>query len=120
MFMYLINDDMTHEIVIHKPLNVREQKFVNLRLTSDSAAEAARLAGYTTNPASQASRLLRRARVKNAIREARTKLAEDYCIDRNLIVEKLIDAYYKSDNIIDQIRAVREIGLICGLYRSPR
>jgi phage terminase small subunit len=111
---------MSQEIVIHKPLNVREQKFVNYRLTSDSAAEAARLAGYVSNPASQASRLMRRARVRVAIDVARSKLAEDHGVDWNFMVEKLIDAYYKSENIRDQIRAVREIGLICGLYRSPR
>ena len=104
------------------PLNFREQKFVEQYLIAPNGAKAARAAGYTSNASSQASRLLRRERIRNAIERVRMNLAERNGIDQDKIVEMLLQSYTEASNkgnAMDMLKAVREIGLLCGLYTKP-
>ena len=88
-------------------------------MTTKTVTEAARLAGYESNPGSQASRLMRRARVIDAVRQARDALAERNIIDQNRIVELLLQSYHdardKSDSR-NMLKAAVEIGHLCVLY----
>jgi phage terminase small subunit len=103
-------------------LNAREQKFVVQYLVAPTGTQAALVAGYTSNPSSQASRILRRGRIRNAIERARMNLAERNGIDQDKIVEMLYQSYvaakYKG-NAMNMLKAAREIGLLCGLYPQP-
>ena len=104
------------------PLNVREQKFVEQYLIAPNGAKAAQTAGYTSNASSQASRLLRRERVKIAIDRARMNLAERNGINQDKIVEMLFQSYAGANNRGDamgMLKSAREIGLLCGLYPQP-
>jgi len=117
--MYAEITNLPQEIPFHKPLNQREMLFVQHRLTTKTATEAARLAGYESNPGSQASRLMRRTRVRDAVRQAREALAERNNIDQNRIVELLLLAYHEAGDKSDSrnmLKAAVEIGHMCGLY----
>ncbi len=117
--MYAEITKLAHEIPFHKPLSQREMLFVQHRLATKTATEAARLAGYESNPGSQASRLMRRTRVRDAVRQARDALAERTSIDHNRIVELLLQSYYEASDKGDSrnmLKAAVEIGNLCGLY----
>ena len=119
MTMYVESSKLMGNIVLHKPLNHRETLFVDHCLTAKTNTEAARLAGYSSNPGSQASRLLRRERVQVAIGKARQKLAHRNSINQDAMIEMLLLAYNTADNegnATGMRKAAREIGLLCGLY----
>ncbi len=117
--MYAEITKLAQEMVFHKPLNQREMLFVQHRLTTKTATEAARLAGYESNPGSQASRLMRRTRVRAAVRRARAALAERSNIDQNKIVQLLLQSYHEASDKGDSrnmLKAAVEIGHLSGLY----
>ena len=119
--MYAEITKLAQVIPFHKPLNQREMLFVQHRLTTKTATEAARLAGYESNPGSQASRLMRRARVRDAVRQARDALAGRNNIDQNRIVEFLLQSYHEARDKSDSrnmLKAAVEIGQLCGLYTN--
>jgi len=100
-------------------LTHREQKFVAAFLEAPTHKAAALSAGYLSNPSSQASRLLRRPRVRKAILHEREQLMKYHKIDRNSLAENLLSAYsdaHQEKDVMGMIRAVRELGLLCGLY----
>ncbi len=110
---------MAKKIVIRQSLNHRETLFIQHYLTAKTATEAARLAGYTCNPGSQASRLMRRTRIQETIRQARDALAKRNGIDQNKIVELLLLSYDEARNKNDamgMLRSAKEIAELCGLY----
>jgi phage terminase small subunit len=106
------------ETVLHRPSR-RVQRFVALYLICDTAKEAALKAGFSSNPGSQASRLLRREQVSLAIEQARRELADRHKIDQDKIIKMLLDAYNKASEKGDamaMLGAAKEIGVFCGLY----
>ena len=121
--MYAEITKLAQVIPFHQPLNQREMLFVQHRLTTKTATEAARLAGYESNPGSQASRLLRRERIRIAIDKARNELADHHELDRNIMVFMLLAAYERAKNegnAARMIQAVREIAVLCGFLPGNR
>ena len=66
----------TEETETIKPLNMRQQKFVDNYVTSGNATRAAEAAGYA-HPNVQAFRLLENISVKAAIEAIRSDMADD-------------------------------------------
>ena len=100
-------------------LTQKESKFVAAYLTDPSIKEAAISAGYLSNPSSQGCRVLNRPRVQNAIQTEQQGLQERHQIDRDNLVRKLLACYrsaHRRSDTLGMIRAVRELGLLCGLY----
>ena len=121
--MYAEKPKLAQVIPFHQPLNQREKLFVQHYLTSNTATEAARLAGYESNPGSQASRLLRRERIRIAIDKARNELADHHELNRNIMVVMLLAAYERAENegnVARMIQAVREIAVLCGFLPANR
>jgi phage terminase small subunit len=102
-----------------RPLSHRENSFAENFITSKTATEAARNAGYLCNPGSQASRLLKRSRVQIAITQARRDLSVSNKIDQDRVVQMLLKAFENASNkgkSRDMTRAAAELGKLCGLY----
>lgn len=102
-------------------LTRKEAKFVTAYLTAPSIKEAAITAGYTSNPSSQGCRVLNRPRVQNAIQTEQQRLQERHEIDRDNLARKFLRAYqeaHEQSDVMGMIRAVRELGLLCGFYDS--
>jgi len=100
-------------------LTLKEKKFVTAYLAAPSIKEAAISAGYLSNPSSQGCRVLNRPRVQNAIQTEQQGLQERHQIDRDNLVRKLLACYrsaHRRSDTLGMIRAVRELGLLCGLY----
>jgi len=100
-------------------LTLKESRFVTAYLTAPSIKEAAISAGYISNPSSQGCRVLNRKRVQNAIQTEQQSLRERHGIDRDNLARKFLTAYQEAHDRSDamgMIRAVRELGLLCGLY----
>jgi len=104
-------------------LTLKEQKFVTAYLTASSIKEAAISAGYLSNPSSQGCRVLHRKRVQNAIQTEQQDLQERHQIDRDNLARKFLTAYQEAhdrSDVMGMIRAVRELGLLCGLYDTAK
>jgi len=100
-------------------LTQKEAKFVDAYLTAPSIKEAAITAGYLSNPSSQGCRVLNRPRVQNAIQTEQQGLQERHQIDRDNLARRFLTAYQEAhdrSDVMGMIRAVRELGLLCGLY----
>jgi len=100
-------------------LTLKESRFVSAYLTAPSIKEAAISAGYLSNPSSQGCRILNRKRVQNAIQTEQQGLRERHGIDRDNLARKFLTAYQEAhdrSDVMGMIRAVRELGLLCGLY----
>ena len=105
--------------ILKLALSQRERLFVEHYIVCSTGSEAAMLAGYTSNPASQASRLLRRHRVTVALDQARKQLAERNNTDGDRIIAMLYKSYETSEkkgDSVGMLKAAREIGLLCGFY----
>lgn len=116
--VYRTGTNMENHATLRR-LNSREKSFIRNYLTAATAKEAAAKAGYISNPASQASRLLRRRRIQDAIQAERKALAVRNNIDQNKLVSMLLTAYHQADmndDANEMRKAAREIGLLCGLY----
>jgi len=100
-------------------LTLKESRFVTAYLTATSIKEAAISAGYISNPSSQGCRVLNRKRVQNAIQTEQQGLQERHQIDRDNLARKFLTAYQEAhdrSDVMGMIKAVRELGLLCGLY----
>jgi len=100
-------------------LTLKESRFVSAYLTAPSIKEAAISAGYISNPSSQGCRVLNRKRVQNAIQTEQQGLQERHQIDRDNLARKFLTAYQEAhdrSDVMGMIKAVRELGLLCGLY----
>jgi len=100
-------------------LTLKEQKFVTAYLTASSIKETAISAGYLSNPSSQGCRVLNRKRVQNAIQAEQQRLQETFELSTDTLTRNLLAAYDRArsdSDVMGMIRAVRELGLLCGLY----
>jgi len=100
-------------------LTQKESKFVAAYLTAPSVKEAALSAGYLSNPSSQGCRVLSRPRVQATIQAERERLAVTHRLTPDVLADNLIRAYNvadRNDDAMGMIKAVREIGELCGLY----
>ncbi len=101
------------------PLTLKESRFVTAYLTATTIKEAAVSAGCLSSPSSQGCRVLNRKRVQTAIQTAQQSLQERHGIDHDNLARKLLSAYQEAhgkSDVMGMIRAVRELGLLCGLY----
>ena len=104
-------------------LTQKESKFVEAYLTATSIKEAAHSAGYLTNLSSQGCRVLNRPRVQEAIQAERERLSVTHRLTPDVLAENLLRAYERADkarDVIGMVRAVRELGLLCGLYPNNK
>jgi len=105
-------------------LSPRQQRFVDHVVLGSSAAEAARQAGYSAASARvNGPRLLTNAAVRGAIEARRRDLGKRLEVDRQRVLEGLLDAVEMARIQQDpgaMIRAWSEIGRMCGFYVPER
>ncbi len=105
--------------IIERRLSHREKQFIHHYLITKTAKEAAEKAGYTCNPGSQASRLLRRDKVKKAICLARSDLAERNGVTQDKVLRMMVSSYERGaeeGDVMGMLKSAKEIGKICGFY----
>jgi phage terminase small subunit len=102
-----------------KELTVRQQTYVD-HMTSGklSGAEAARRSGYASTSARiTASRLKNNEKIKQAIADRRHELSRKYGYDCHIMAEDLLAVINNpKTGAVEMIKAIRELGLLFGLY----
>lgn len=91
-----------------KPLNMRQQKFVDYYSTTGNATKAAELAGYT-HPNVQGPRLLVNVGVKASIEVIRSDMAKDTEDRRAEWVGQLEQLGRHSEKDSDRLRAIEQL-----------
>lgn len=100
-------------------LTVAQERFSEEYLnTPSNAAEAARRAGYSHRRAKvTACELLKHPAVKIRIEQGRAAIREQRVVDREQLTRALLAVCSNPDTTaMEKIRAVRELGLLHGLY----
>ena len=98
----------TEEIETIKPLNMRQQKFVDNYVTSGNATRAAEAAGYA-HPNVQAFRLLENISVKAAIEAIRSDMADDTEQRRVTWIKALEQLGMAAEKDSDRLRAIEQL-----------
>jgi phage terminase small subunit len=102
-------------------LSARQERFVE-EVTSDlgPSSEAAKRAGYANSSAKVvACRVLQHPKIQEAIERKKARLAECFDMDRDILAEMYLSVINNPNTPVKpQIKAVRELGLLMGLYRS--
>tara|TARA_R110002153_G_scaffold92322_5_gene224306 strand:+ start:7243 stop:7692 length:450 start_codon:yes stop_codon:yes gene_type:complete len=91
-----------------KPLNMRQQKFVDYYSTSGNATRSAEAAGYR-HPNVQAFRLLENISVKASIEAIRDDMAKDTEDRRAKWVSRLEDLGVSAEKDSDRLRAIEQL-----------
>ena len=91
-----------------KPLNMRQQKFVDYYVTSGNATRAAEAAGYA-HPNHQAFRLLGNISVKASIEAIRSDMAKDTEDRRAKWVSRLEVLGTAAEKDSDRLRAIEQL-----------
>jgi len=91
-----------------KPLNMRQQKFVDYYVTSGNATRAAEAAGYR-HPNVQAFRLLENISVKASIEAIRSDMAKDTEDRRAKWVSRLEVLGTAAEKDSDRLRAIEQL-----------
>ncbi len=100
-------------------LTTAQERFTEEYLASPAnAAEAARRAGYSTRRAKvTACELLKHPAVKARIEQGRDAIREQRAVDRDQLTNKLLAVCQSPEaQPLEIVRAVRELGLLHGLY----
>ncbi len=98
----------TEETETIKPLNMRQQKFVDNYVTSGNATRAAESAGYA-HPNVQAFRLLENISVKTAIEAIRANMSKDSEDRRAEWIDQLEQLGRLADKDSDRLRAIETL-----------
>ena len=98
----------TQEAETIKPLNMRQQKFVDYYVTSGNATRAAEAAGYA-HPNHQAFRLLGNISVKAAIEAIRDDMAKDTEDRRDKWINALEQLGTLAEKDSDRLRAIEQL-----------
>lgn len=98
----------TKETETIKPLNMRQQKFVDNYVTSGNATRAAEAAGYA-HPNVQAFRLLENISVKAAIEAIRSDMADDTEQRRGTWIKALEQLGMAAEKDSDRLRAIEQL-----------
>ena len=98
----------TKETETIKPLNMRQQKFVDNYVTSGNATRAAEAAGYA-HPNHQAFRLLGNISVKAAIEAIRNDMADDTEQRRVTWIKALEQLGMAAEKDSDRLRAIEQL-----------
>jgi hypothetical protein len=91
-----------------KPLNIRQQKFVDNYVTSGNATRSAEAAGYR-HPNHQAFRLLLNNSVKGAIQRIRDDMTADTEDRRDRWINELEQLGSLADKDSDRLRAIEQL-----------
>lgn len=91
-----------------KPLNMRQQKFVDYYVTSGNATRAAEAAGYR-HPNVQAFRLLENISVKASIEAIRDDMADDTEQRRATWIKALEQLGTLAEKDSDRLRAIEQL-----------
>ena len=91
-----------------KPLNMRQQKFVDYYSTSGNATRSADLAGYT-HPNVQGPRLLVNVGVKASIQRIRDDMAADTEDRRDRWINELEQLGTAAEKDSDRLRAIEQL-----------
>ena len=100
-------------------MNQRQQEFVNHFIAHGlkNATRSAIAAGYSPKIARvQGCRLKNLPEIRSAIADRRRELSEEFSLDREAIVLKLLEAYYTADTTTAEIQAIAEIAKLLGFY----
>jgi len=98
----------TQEAETIKPLNMRQQKFVDYYVTSGNATRAAEAAGYA-HPNHQAFRLLGNISVKASIEAIRDDMADDTEQRRGNWIKALEQLGMAAEKDSDRLRAIEQL-----------
>jgi len=98
----------TQEAETIKPLNMRQQKFVDYYVTSGNATRAAEAAGYA-HANHQAFRLLGNISVKAAIEAIRANMSKDSEDRRAEWIDQLEQLGKLADKDSDRLRAIEQL-----------
>lgn len=98
----------TQEAETIKPLNMRQQKFVDYYVTSGNATRSAELAGYT-HPNVQGPRLLVNVGVKAQIEAIRDDMAKDTEERRDKWINALEQLGTLAEKDSDRLRAIEQL-----------
>jgi hypothetical protein len=98
----------TQEAETTKPLNMRQQKFVDYYVTSGNATRAAEAAGYA-HPNHQAFRLLGNISVKASIEAIRDEMAKDTEDRRDKWINALEQLGTLAEKDSDRLRAIEQL-----------
>lgn len=101
-----------------KRLTIKQRRFVESYTTCYDVAEALATAGYAPHH-STGSKLLDKPHIQSAIAVRQAHLQEHFDIDREKMVTMLLESHAIAHRVSDQITAIRQIGLMCGLYADP-
>ena len=102
-------------------LNPRQERFCQAFVTGASAAAAAREAGYTARSChSQASRLLKKNRIRRRVADIQAAIGRETGLDRDQLIGKLETVYRRAiadHNYHAATRAVELQSRLAGLLR---
>lgn len=98
-------------------LTPQQERFVEAHLCGASHAEALAAAGYAPH-LPQASKLLRKPHILAAIAERQQRLRDSGHVDRERLAVLLLEAHACAHTVADEIKAVRQLGLLYGLYED--
>ena len=100
-------------------LTIAQQRFVEAYATSYNVADALASAGYAQHHSTD-SKLLKKLHIQAAIEERQKHIREEFHLEREHLVQMLLDTHEKAESVSDEIKAARQIGLMLGLYADPR
>ena len=98
-------------------LTAQQERFVEAHLSGATNAEALAAAGYAPH-LPQASKLLRKPHVQIAITERQQRLRDAHHVDRERLAVLLLEAHACAHTVADEIKAIRQLGLLFGLYED--
>jgi phage terminase small subunit len=102
-------------------LDEREFQFVEHIVAGVHQAEAARLAGYSPKSATvQASNMLARQVIIDAINARRKEMQERIDVSREQVLKELIDIMRSSDKDAARVQAAAQINKMQGYYATEK
>ena len=102
-----------------KQLTIKQRLFVEAYATCYNVAEALKVAGYASFH-STGSKLLAKPHIQTAIKQRQKYLQEVFHIEREQLAMMLLESHALAHRVSDQIKAIRQIGLMLGLYADPK
>ena len=98
-------------------LTPQQEVFVEAHLSGVTNAEALAAAGYAPH-LPQASKLLRKPHIMAAINQRQQRLRDTHHVDRERLAVLLLEAHACAHTVADEIKALRQLGLLYGLYED--
>ena len=98
-------------------LSAPMMKFASLVIAGERPQQAAVSAGYEGK---RAANLLRARRIQTFIAEEQNYYREKYRLEREQLVQMLLEAHSKASNTTEEVCAIRELGKLLGLYPASK